>query len=125
MYPAVKPPKGLIARPVDFKLKPGWRYDEAERVFVSGRGARFAPPPLPKKSRIVYKVPTLAKAAKEGLSKAERDLQRYMQVILPVSQAPEDLAPAVQSWPCVEEARAAPEVSLPAVAMNRKPGRSL
>ncbi len=123
MYPAVKPPKGLIARPIDFKLKPGWRYDEAGRIFLGARGDRFAPPPFPMKTRIVYKVPILARAGRKGLSKAERDLQRYMQVVLPASHAPEDLVTVIESWPCVEEAHPAPEVSLPGVTMPRKHSR--
>jgi hypothetical protein len=113
MYPAVPPPKGLVGRSIDYKLKPGWRYDTAKKVFVDAKGAKFAPPPLGKKSRVVYKVPGLAKVTRERLSKAERDLQRYMQVILPPSRSPEGLLKAVQSWPCVEEAHVAPEISLP------------
>lgn len=119
MYPAVPPPKSLTARPVDFKLKPGWRYDEAKGIFLSGKGAEFAPLPLPKKTRIVYKVPSLARSSRDRLSKAEQDLQRYMQVILPPSHQPEDYLTTVQSWPCVEEAHPAPEVSLPAGIVPR------
>lgn len=113
MYPNVQLPKGIVARPVDFKLKRGWRYDEAKGVFVSGRGAHFTPAPLPKRTRIVYKVPGLARSSPDRLSKAERDLQRYMQVIFPSSSAPENYLETLQAWPCVEEAHVAPEVSLP------------
>jgi hypothetical protein len=113
MYPAVPPPKGLVGRSVDFKLKPGWRYDEAKGIFVNSRGAQFVPPPLPKKTRILYKVPSLARSSSHGLSRAERDLQRYMQVLIPNSEAPEQCVKTIQTWPCVEEAHAAPEVSLP------------
>ena len=121
MYPAVRQPKGL-ARPVDFKLRSGWRYDDGEGAFHGPRGARFMPTALPKKTRIVYKTPTLAKADPKGLSRAERDLQRYMQVILPSSHEPGKYVPEVESWPCVEEAHPAPEVSLP-TASPRKAGR--
>ena len=120
MYPAVPLPKGVIAQPVDFKLKRGWRYDEAKGIFVSSRGAHFTPPPLPKRTRIVYKVPDLARSSPDGLSKAEQDLQRYMQVIFPFSHAPEKYVKTVQAWPCVEEAHLAPEVSLPGEIMPRK-----
>jgi hypothetical protein len=113
MYPAVPPPKGLVGWSIDYKLKPGWRYDTVRKVFVDAKGAEFAPRPLEKKSRVVYKVPGLAKVAPKGLSKAERDLQRYMQVILPPSRSPQGLLKAVQSWPCVEEAHVAPDISLP------------
>jgi len=120
MYPAVPPPKGLIGRSVDFKLKPGWRYDEAKGIFVNSRGAQFAPPPLPKKTRILYKVPGLARSSSRGLSKAERDLQLYMQVLLLPSGAPEQYVKTIQTWPCVEEAHVAPEVSLPMEQLPRE-----
>ena len=113
MYPAVPPPKGLVGRSIDYKLKPGWRYDTVKKVFVDANGAEFAPRPLGKKSRIVYKVPALAMAIPGKLSRAERDLRRYMQVILPPSRSPEALLAAVKSWPWVEEAHVAPEISLP------------
>lgn len=113
MIPAVLPPKGLAGKSIDCKLKPGWRYDEARGVFVGTGGAAFAPPALPKRARIVYKVPSLARSARRGLSAAERDLQRYMQIILPTARAAKPLLAAVQSWPCFEEAHLAPEISLP------------
>jgi hypothetical protein len=103
----------LVGRSVDFKLKPGWRYDEAKRLFVDNKGVEFAAPGLPKKSHVVYKVPTLARAARKGLSGAERDLQRYMQLIAP-SRPPKELLRKIQSWPWVEEAHLTPEISLPA-----------
>ena len=81
MYPAVPPPKELSGRSVDFKLKPGWRYDEAKGVFVDPNGVEFAAPRLPKNSRVLYKVPSLARSAPRKLSGTEQDLQRYMQVI--------------------------------------------
>ena len=112
MYPAVPPPKGLVGRSVDFKLKPGWRY-EGKGVFVSAKGVEFTAPRLPKNSRLLYKVPKLARSAPNGLSKAEQDLQRYMQAILPSSRSTKELLKIVQSWPCVEEAHLTPEISLP------------
>lgn len=120
MYPAVPPPRGLVGRSVDFKLKPGWRYDEAKGIFTNRRGAQFAPPPLPKKTRIVYKVPSLARSSPDRLSKAEQDLQRYMQVILSPSYTPENCVKTIQSWPCIEKAHPAPEVSLPVEKLPRK-----
>lgn len=123
MYPAVKLPKGLTGRAVDFKLKPGWRYDEGERVFLGPRGARFAPPALPKKARLAYKVPALAKTDRKQLSKPEQNLQRYMHVVLPASYQPEDFVADIEAWPSVEEAHAAPEVSLPAASPARQSPR--
>jgi hypothetical protein len=113
MIPAVPPPKGPTGKSIDCKLKPGWRFDEDRGVFVSAAGEAFAAPALPKQARIVYKVPSLARAPRRGLSAAERDLQRYMQIILPTARASKALLGAVQSWPCIEEAHLTPEVSLP------------
>lgn len=115
MMPAVPLPKSAkIARPVELKLKSDWRYDSKRGVFVSKSGQVFAPrKALPRNTRIVYKVPSLARAARSGLSKAERDLQRYVQVILPRSASPAGYLEAISAWPSVEDAHLAPEVSLP------------
>jgi hypothetical protein len=120
MYPAVTAPKELRGRSIDFKLEPGWRYDEAKGVFVDPKGVEFAAPRLPKNSRILYKVPSLARSASNGLSKAERDLQRYMQVILPSPRSAKAILQTLQSLPGVEEAHLAPEISLP---MEKSSGR--
>jgi len=118
MYPAVPPPRNLVGRSVDFKLKPGWRYDEAKGVFIDNKGGEFIASGLPKKSRVAYKVPSLARSAAKELSAAEQDLQRYMQLIVPARPAKEILK-KIQSWPWVEEAHVAPEISLPAEVSPR------
>jgi len=120
MYPAVPPPKQLRGRSVEFKLKPGWRYDEGKSVFVDPKGVEFAAPRLPKNSRVLYKVPSLARSVHKKLSAAEKDLQRYMQVILPSPRSTRSVLQAVQSLPGVEEAHLAPEISLP---MEKSSGR--
>jgi hypothetical protein len=113
MMPAVPPPRSAkIKTPIELKLKPGWRFDPKRRVFVSDRGQVFKPQ-VPRSSRIVYKVPRLAKAPSASLSLPERDLQRYMQVILPAGEPPRAHVDAIATWPFVEEAHVAPEVSLP------------
>lgn len=115
MIPAVTLPEGSNVRiPVDLKLKPKWRFDPSSRVFESDSGKRFTPRgDLPKNSRIVYKVPSLAKCHEAELSRHERDLRRYMQVILPAGESPAAYVNLIRSWPCVAEAHVAPEVSLP------------
>src|SRR5262245_15310186 len=113
VFPAIPPPKRLTGRSIDFTLKPGWRFDEKKRVFVDPRGAEFAAPRLPKNSRVLYKVPSLARSTSKKLSSAEKDLQRYMQVILPSSRSTQTVLHAVQSIPGVAEAHLAPEISLP------------
>jgi hypothetical protein len=113
MIPSVPPPKELVGKSVDCKLKPGWRYDEERAVFVGPKGEAVSPASLPKGARIVYKVPSLARSAPKSLSAAERDLGRYLQVILPTAGGAEKLVPVVRAWPAIEEAHAAPEISLP------------
>jgi hypothetical protein len=51
-------------------------------------------------------------SAPKGLSKAEQDLQRYMQVILSSSRSTKKLLKAVEAWPEAEEAHWLP-FSLP------------
>ena len=82
MFPSVPPPKQLVGRSIDCKLKPGWRYDEERAVFVGPKGQVLAPVSLPKGARIVYKVPSLAHSSGRSLSPAERDLSRYLQHVL-------------------------------------------
>lgn len=114
MIPAVPPPGGMVPTPIDVKLKKAWRFDKSRRVFSSTSGETFEPAPtLPKGSRIIYKVPKLADADPAALSTPERDLARYMHVILPKGQSPHDFVEAVRAWPPVEDARVAPVVSLP------------
>ena len=48
-----------------------------------------------------------------GLSQAEKELRRYMQVILPQGVSPQDFVEIVRAWPSVEEASVGPDVSLP------------
>lgn len=115
MLPAVHPPAGLAARrPLELKLKAGWRYDAGRRLFVGGAGRTCEPSGLPEGSRIVYKVPRLASADPKRLSKPERDLQRHLQVLLPEKRSASDYLAAVRGWPCVERVEVGPEVSLPA-----------
>jgi hypothetical protein len=113
MFPSVPPPKELVGKSIDCKLKPGWRYDEKRAVFVGPKGEAQTPASLPKGARIVYKVPNLSLASRRSLSPAERDLSRYLQVILPAARGVEKLVPLVQSWPAIEEAHVTPQISLP------------
>ena len=84
MMPAVEVPEGAARTPIDVKLKPKWRYDASRRTFTSASGDTFSPHgSLPRRSKIVYKVPSLAGADEARLSPPERELSRHMQVILP------------------------------------------
>ena len=113
--PAVPLPKDGSVRPtIDFTLKAGWSFDTKRRIFKSERGETFSPlRNLPKGSRIVYKVPRLARVDAEKLDKHERALRRYMQVVLQVDDQPATYLRTVKAWPPVEEAHVTPQVSLP------------
>jgi hypothetical protein len=113
MEPSVPPPRELVGKSIDCKLRPGWSFDEKREVFLGPKGEVEKPSALPKGTRIVYKVPSLAKRAARSLSEAERDLARYMQVILPSTAGQDQLLSAMQSWPAIEGADPTPQMSLP------------
>ena len=115
MIPAVPLPEDSgVQIPVDAKLKNGWRYEVKRDLFISNSGESFCPSQsLPDGSRIVYKVPSLAEADSAKLSKPERDLQKYIQIILPPKKSPEDFVDSIQEWPCLESAQVGPDISLP------------
>jgi len=68
---------------------------------------------LPKGSRILHTAPLLADADPSKLNKAERELARDLQVILPAGEAPKCHVDAIRAWPCVESAQLGPDISLP------------
>jgi hypothetical protein len=113
MMPAVPPPGGQVRTPIDVKLRRAWRYDPRGHRFVANSGETFAPVGLPKGTRIQYKTPGLVQEDEARLSPAERELIRYVQVILPPGELPAEYVSAVGKWPPVEEATLGPEVSLP------------
>jgi len=118
MIPAVRIPAGAKIRvPVEIKLKPGWEFDAERGVFVSDRGEEFeARGELPKKSEIVHKTPALAAAARKAkakLSDDEKNLLRYLQVILPEDEPPAKYLKMIGDWPWVADANLPPAPSLP------------
>lgn len=111
--PEVPQPPG-VRTPIDVTLKAAWSYDPDARAFTSSSGERFALRGLlPKGTKVVHKTPQLARRDPSTLSAAERDLVRYLQIILPVGESPAAYVPRVRKWPPVERADAGPEVSLP------------
>ncbi|MGH7467162.1 MAG: hypothetical protein ACRENP_04165 [Longimicrobiales bacterium] len=113
-FPPVPVPRGGGVRvPLEIKLKRDWQFNTRRRVFESDAGAAFVPGGLPKGTRIVYKTPNLARAPAATLNEHERELRRYMQIILPPGESPTTYLGAVRAWPPVEEAHPGPEVSLP------------
>jgi hypothetical protein len=115
MAPHTPVPKGAkILRPVELRLKPGWRYDERNARFVADDGEQCAPgEDLPKGSRIALKLPALARPGRAALSKPEKELLRFVQVLLPARFSAADYVDRISSWPCVAEVRVAPAVGLP------------
>ena len=108
------PKRANVLRPVELRLKPGWRYDARRALFVTDEGGRCAPgPDLPKGARIAPKVPALVRPGRAGLSKPEKDLLRFVQVLLPARVSAADFVDRISLWPCVEEVRVAPVVGLP------------
>jgi hypothetical protein len=95
-------------------LKAGWSFDPTTRAFTSSSGETFSlRGQLPKGARVVHKVRSRGRADASTLSAAERDLRRYLQVILPRGEPPAAHLRHVRAWPPVEEAHAAPDISLP------------
>ncbi len=115
MFPAVPLPDDVpVKRPIELTLKPGWRYDSRRRAFVGAKGNSFSPRgDLPLRTKIAYQVPDVIGKDPAKLSKPERDLQRYLHVVLPSEAKPEDYVAVVSKWPCVSAANIAPEISLP------------
>jgi hypothetical protein len=113
--PAVPLPQdGSVRTPVDFRLKAGWRFVSRSGTFESDSGETFSPRgDLPEGSRIVYKIPHLARADASKLNEHERELRRYMQLILPPRTSPAKYVSTVRGWPCVEESHGGPQASLP------------
>ncbi|MEZ5417416.1 MAG: hypothetical protein R2708_08735 [Vicinamibacterales bacterium] len=113
MQPAVPPPPGT-PRTITVTLKRGWAFDEKARRFHGPKAAAFTPTDLPDGVRVQPTVPDLAGRPPAELSPEERDLQRYVQVVLPAGTLPPDLLTAIRRWPCTDSAIPGPDVSLPA-----------
>ncbi len=99
---------------VDVILKSGWRFDSDDRVFVSSDGKRLKPGKLPRQTKIVNKVPSLASAA-EALSEDEDLLARSVQVILPEDADIGDAVDAIKNWNAVASVHVPPKLGLPSM----------
>lgn len=115
MFPAVPVnPDSKLKNPVDLRLKPGWRLHPRRRAFVSKAGKEYAfGAGLPRNTKIVPKVRSLAKAPEAELSPGEKELRQYFQVVLPEGESPAKYLETIRAWPCVAEAQLPPGVSLP------------
>jgi len=96
------------------KIKAGWTFNPKEKMFVSRKGKKFSPTPhLPKGSEVRFMTPELATSDPGSLSKAERNLARYLQILFPQGTAPKRFIMAIKEWECIEEVRLPPDISLP------------
>ena len=108
-----KGPK-TVRRHLVVTLRAGWTFESARRVFRSAEGQTFDPKPaLPARTRIEYRTPTLADRPQAELSPAERDLARYLQLILPTKVEAEAYLDNVREWPAVARAELSPVINLP------------
>jgi len=97
------------------KLRRGWRVSSRRGIFVGPDSpGEFDPAgQLPEGTRLEPMVPALAESDPSKLSEDEENLARYVNVVPPPGVAAEELVEKTRTWPCVREARLAPEVSLP------------
>jgi hypothetical protein len=109
-----KIPRGVRPHLVG-KLRDGWSYDPAVAAFVAADGRRFIPRAvLPKGTTIVHMTPDLARAPMRSLSPAERELARYIQIVLPRAKNPGAYLARLAAWECLAEVRLPPDIDLPA-----------
>lgn len=96
------------------RVKKGWHFDEETYQFVSDEGQCVeTKTDLPEGTQLEYRVPELARASQDLLSKDEADLRRYFNIMLPPGSNPPEYLVIVKKWSCVEDLQLPPEVSLP------------
>lgn len=96
------------------KLRRGWRYDTRTGRLVSISGQHLAPrEQLGRDVRVAPMVPHLLDTDPQSLSQDERNLIRYVHLILPKRSDVQRYMKIVRDWPCVEEVQPPPDISLP------------
>ncbi len=118
---------------IDVKLKSNWTYDESQGLFRGPRGKTLSvAESLPQGVNISHKVPHFLGRPQELLTKAERDLCRYLQVQFAEQLDPDKLITEISQLAGVESVTLAPRCELPAsmplasmapLAMPSPPGR--
>ena len=88
------------------RLHKGWQYEDKSGQFENGDEPSFDPKDLPKESRILLQVPSLAK--EKDRSESEDELARGIQVVPPGGTSVDELLAQIREWPCVEKAWVAP-----------------
>ena len=95
------------------KLKPEWRLEGRSGTLASEEGESVDTKlDLPPGSRIVRMIPGLAGVEVSALSPEERNLARYLHVLLPEGVELADFLEIVRKWPCTDEGRLPPEPEL-------------
>ncbi len=95
-------------------LRPGWRCDPKRLLFVAADGQKVSiERDLPKKARLEYSVPEMARKENDRMSEAEREVARGVLIFFPRKSDPAKYLPVIRSWLCVEKAHLPPEISLP------------
>jgi hypothetical protein len=113
MMPSVPLPDNF-RRTISGKLKARWKLDTHRHIFIGPKQAEFDPSAsLPTGSDVVPTVPALAAQSPAELSTAEKDLARYIQIILPSGTEPQSVIAQITQWPCLESATISPQVELP------------
>jgi hypothetical protein len=96
------------------RLAPGWRLDAAHAGFVA-KGARVElPATLPAGCEARPHAPVLAAKTDAQLSAPERELARWVQVLLPAgARSNTRVRKLLEALDCVEEVMEPPQVGLP------------
>lgn len=111
--PSVPPPAG-IPRPLVLQIRPDWTFLAGTSELLGPQGVRSAPlAELPAGSVVRPAVPDLAECESAALDESERELQRFLHIILPESVSPESWLEAVRRWPGVASVCVAPQCELP------------
>lgn len=103
-----------IRRSLTCRLKKSWSLDDKRQLFIGPKGAEFqGSERLPPNSTVTASVPNLGQQPKAKLSAAEKELARYIQIILPENVEPKKVLDEVAQWPCFESVMASPQAELP------------
>lgn len=113
MQPAIPVPGHAGVRlPIVVELKKGWHYEEASGSFAHGR-QRFDPAEaLPAGAQVTQRFPA---GSIPPRTTQERELARFVQLVLPPDDVPAKYLDLVQRWPCVANAYVIPPPSLPSL----------
>ena len=106
---AVRPQSHLILR-----VRDGWRLNHDGSTFVAADGQQIdTAEVLPCTVTVEPRFPQLHSADQRSLTKDERDLTRYFNVLLPATAPLAEIQAALRVLPFCEQVDMPPEISLP------------